>query len=298
MGSIIMEEEAESSRFLNLNISGRKFVLMKTSIRKRSFLRIDSEKSILEQLVDDPRNRYLADDYCEKSDTYFFDRSISCIDSILDFYRFGEVHRPVDVCPEKFLTELNFWKIDRRHICICCAETSPKSRQIDGESDSTPPNNCDSLENQSNDGSNDDNFPEFEGVKGGNLRRKFWILLEVPQSSIWAKIYCFFSISIIFLSVLLLILGSIPKFQNSKGEPLPVLWIIEDACVAWFSLEFVVRILVTPVRCKFMKEATNIVDILSIIPFYLELIFFVAGFWTENLQVGLPSLRRRHRQYF
>ncbi|KAK5967437.1 hypothetical protein GCK32_022547, partial [Trichostrongylus colubriformis] len=46
---------------------------------------------------------------------------------------------------------------------------------------------------------------------------------------------------------------------------------IETTCIIWFTFEFILRLAVTPSRLQFLVGIMNIVDMIAIIPFYLEL---------------------------
>ena len=63
------------------------------------------------------------------------------------------------------------------------------------------------------------------------------------------------------------------KVMNDKGVllPHPFLEMIEAICIAWFTLEYIVRLLGAPAKCEFLKNGMNIVDVLSILPFFIEL---------------------------
>ncbi|XP_005109693.2 uncharacterized protein LOC101858364, partial [Aplysia californica] len=51
---------------------------------------------------------------------YFFDRHPSVFNSIIDFYRTGELHVPLEVCGAVVKRELDFWQIEELDIKACC----------------------------------------------------------------------------------------------------------------------------------------------------------------------------------
>jgi len=79
--------------------------------------------------------------------------------------------------------------------------------------------------------------------------------------------------------------GTTPPKQNAKVNSLPSLkediqghdgWknifhICETVSVIWFTFEFLIRVLTCPDKGKFMKGFLNIIDIVSILPFYITL---------------------------
>lgn len=59
-------------------------------------------------------------DYDPVTGEYFFDRHPSMFLMILNYYRTGKLHAPVDVCGPAFEDELAFWGIDEKQIESCC----------------------------------------------------------------------------------------------------------------------------------------------------------------------------------
>lgn len=62
---------------------------------------------------------------------------------------------------------------------------------------------------------------------------------------------------------------------------------IETVYVAWFTFEYVLRLIAAPNRIKFMTSALGLVDFLAILPFYITLIFEADGV----LLTSFPVLR-------
>ena len=81
-------------------------------------------------------------------------------------------------------------------------------------------------------------------------------------------------------------MSPICQVMNDKGVllPHPFLEMIEAICIAWFTLEYIVRLLGAPAKCEFLKNGMNIVDVLSILPFFIEL--FMAE---EELNVDIQT---------
>lgn len=51
---------------------------------------------------------------------FFFDRDPVSFAAILNYYRSGKLHVPLDVCGNQFYEELCFWGISERYIQPCC----------------------------------------------------------------------------------------------------------------------------------------------------------------------------------
>jgi potassium voltage-gated channel Shab-related subfamily B protein 1 len=60
--------------------------------------------------------------------------------------------------------------------------------------------------------------------------------------------------------------------QNEDSEN-PVFEVIEIICIAWFTIEFILRFWSSPKRMKFLKNPFNIIDLISILPYFISLIF-------------------------
>lgn len=59
---------------------------------------------------------------------------------------------------------------------------------------------------------------------------------------------------------------------NELDRPIQPLYCIAIVCVVWFSMEFFWRLLITADRKHFLCSAYGIIDLATIIPFYLEMI--------------------------
>ena len=67
------------------------------------------------------------------------------------------------------------------------------------------------------------------------------------------------------------------------------LYVIETFCVIWFTIEFCSRFLLSPQKCQFVKSLMNLIDFVSIIPFYMQLILKSED--TETNVIGIAMLR-------
>ena len=76
--------------------------------------------------IPDTRLSWLADasagsvDYDADLDEYFFDRHPGVFSNVLNYYRTGKLHCPLDICGPLFEDELNFWGIDDQQVESCC----------------------------------------------------------------------------------------------------------------------------------------------------------------------------------
>lgn len=66
----------------------------------------------------------------------------------------------------------------------------------------------------------------------------------------------------------------------------PIFEAIEAICIFWFTIEFVLRLVSSPNIIKFLKGPLNIIDLISILPYYVTLLF------TNQNYVNLNNARR------
>ncbi|CAB3400352.1 unnamed protein product [Caenorhabditis bovis] len=258
---------------MKLNIGGTSFRLRISSIFSRSS---DDRLSAFAQLTHEQRLQS-CDAFLLPQEEYYFERSAILFDSIYKYYIAGQLHRPLDVCPQEFSAELNYWKINDGLMANCCWRgynmsasleelVAPKEKKIE--------------------------------IHDCSLRYRIHQFCE-GDGSLLSTLFTFGSISFVLISVIGLVLGSIHEFQvpvfknetNSERiqnlssvdndvviwEPHPVFGAVETVCIIWFTVEFILRLAVTPNRVAFLVGIMNIVDMIAIIPFYLELTLALFG---------------------
>uniref|UniRef100_A0AC34EYU7 Potassium channel tetramerisation-type BTB domain-containing protein n=1 Tax=Panagrolaimus sp. ES5 TaxID=591445 RepID=A0AC34EYU7_9BILA len=93
--------------------------LFKLNIGGKSFkIRIDAvmtcrQPSLLTSLIKASHEQRIlvVDGYIEETGEYYMERNVRVADHILDYYVTGLLHKPNDVCNERFKEELDFWKL-------------------------------------------------------------------------------------------------------------------------------------------------------------------------------------------
>ncbi|KAJ1372371.1 hypothetical protein KIN20_034511 [Parelaphostrongylus tenuis] len=111
--------------FLRLNIGGQQYMLLVDAL-----LRAEPSGFLAKfvQLTHTARLK-VADAYLPAEGSYFFQRSPLAFDAIFQYYATGVIHRPSEVCPAAFLSELDFWLISYQHVGSCCADIVPQKRE-------------------------------------------------------------------------------------------------------------------------------------------------------------------------
>uniref|UniRef100_A0A914Y9J3 Uncharacterized protein n=1 Tax=Panagrolaimus superbus TaxID=310955 RepID=A0A914Y9J3_9BILA len=278
--------EAEEPTFLRLNIGGSVYLILIDAL-----LRAEPNGFLAKfvQLNHAARLK-VADAYFTDDDSYFFQRSPHTFDCVFQYYATGVIHRPPEICPAAFLSELEFWRIPLTNVGSCCAEIVPKERPPEKEDERV-----------------DDTT--FDNLMFGKLRRRMWTFLERPGSSMQAKAFELSSTLFVAISVMGLSFGTIPDFQviqylpphnesivlpngtvtiMEKVEEMKVehtaFVITERICIAFFTVEYCLRMFAAPRKLRFALKPLNLVDLMAIVPFYLELLLTLFGVDDKKLR--------------
>nr|KAG8541091.1 hypothetical protein GDO81_029724 [Engystomops pustulosus] len=253
--------EFECCERVVINVSGLRFeTQLKTLTQFPETLLGDAEKRM--RYFDPLRNEY------------FFDRNRPSFDAILYYYQSGgRLKRPVNVPFDIFSEEVKFYELGE--------EALLKYREDEGfvkEEEKRLPDN------------------EF--------KRQVWLLFEYPESSGPARGIAIVSVLVILISIVIFCLETLPEFRDDKDNLLPPLgsrgsadedgfglyyngtlgmpesghtafndpfFIVETVCIVWFSFEFAVRLFACPSKPGFFRNIMNIIDIVSILPYFITL---------------------------
>ncbi|CAI5445142.1 unnamed protein product [Caenorhabditis angaria] len=254
-----------SQQFVRLNVGGQRFMLKKETIRKRGVGR-------LLDIVN--KSSECADAYFCPSNEYYFERPPMLFHIVYQFYLNGIIHQPTNLCPMDIIEELEYWRIvPDQYLASCCCAQQQEVDEDEMEDEEEKPN-------------------LFKSLKFGEIRRSIWNMIEEPTSGGKAQIFALFSVFFVLVSISGLVLGSLPDLQYERllpdgkveREPLPFFGYIEYVCIIWFTMEYGLKMLVSAERSKTARQLLNIIDLLAILPFLIEMLLFIFGISTEQLR--------------
>lgn len=264
MTKMITEDSLSSDKAakrLVLNISGKRYETYEATLAK-----------FPESLLALPHREMFYDPGLKE---YFFDRNRKAFSAILTYCQTGVLVKPPTLDERIFAAELRFFGFE-------------------DESEMHTPQGPEQPERI---------LPE------NKYQRSIWELFEFPDTSKYARVVAIFSISVILISIVMFCLETLPDFKetvykinrNANGTVIskintghqikksskPVFNGIELVCIIWFTLEYVVRLLSCPTKCKFLYQPLNIIDVVAILPFYITI-----ALSTSNANVGSLSILR------
>lgn len=258
---------------ININVGGLRRRLSSSALSKFPDTRLgrllfcDSEESILQ----------LCDDYDVSAREFYFDRNPGFFLYVLHFYQTGKLHVMEELCVFSFCQEIEYWGINEFFLDSCCSyryhERKLESRHHNWDEESEV-SSVDTSPDEISDINHD--LLHYSTLRCGNVRKRLWLTMENPGYSIPSKLFSFVSISVVLVSIATMCIHSMPEYQevDENGNVLdePVLHKLEYFCISWFTFEVSSRLLLSPNPRKFFKHPLNLIDIVSVLPFYFTLL--------------------------
>lgn len=224
------EERRLLSARVKINISGKMYETLYSTLARFPNTLLGSPAK---------RNKY----FDKERQEYFFNRNRNAFDAILFYYQSnGLLTRPNNVRLQEFCDELKFFEIEE--------ETLTEFMRDEG-----------AIED-------DDDDPVV--LPTNVVLAKIWLWFEYPKCSKVAKVVATFSITFIAISIYVLCAETIPDDKTSTDSKTSQNYILESICVAWFTLEFFLRLVSCPNKLKFMLDILNLIDLAAIVPYYLD----------------------------
>ncbi|XP_060693593.1 potassium voltage-gated channel subfamily G member 4a [Hemiscyllium ocellatum] len=209
----------------------------------------------------------VCDDYDERSREFFFDRSPCAFRMILTFLSAGKLRLLREMCALSFQEELLYWGLEEGQLEWCCRrKLLLKVREL------AEIRRAGELEADEESAS-----ALGENTKLGHCMDKLRDMVENPQSGLPGKVFACLSIIFVTITVISICISTMPELRTGEerdkcSQRCYNMFIIETICVAWFSLEFVLRFIQARSKWQFLRGPLNIIDILAILPYYVALV--------------------------
>lgn len=231
----------------------------------------DSRLGRIAQCRDDSEVSAYCDSYNATKNELFFNQRYRNFIDILDFFRSGSLHISSDACPVAFVSDLNYWGLSMNHLATCCLKKFVDTKeQLDWEDQKV------------------DEVEELFPDGAPKVQRALWDLFEHPHTSIAARVVGIISVSCIFISTIILTLDTLPYFNEHEAQiagEFAAFVVIEAIYMAWFTIEFLVRMVCCPSKMMFLKKSMNWIDLLAIVPYFVTVTLNSYGVTEEALAV-------------
>ena len=241
----------DDDKILTLNVSGRRFQIR------------DYFLSIHPNTLLGGKARSLF--YDEAKNEFFFDRDPDSFRYIWNFYHSGQLHCPREDCVQSFLDEVDFFGLDISMLCECCwCETF----QVAHERLTKRREEREAIEKEAADAVHvlDPN---------ASFREKAWMTLKEPSFSRLAKTFYLLSVFMIVVSVVANTTETIAckgVIRICKEENEETYFYIDTVCVGFFTFEYLARLVACPNGLRFIINRMSIIDLLAILPYYIDLL--------------------------
>nr|XP_023664100.1 potassium voltage-gated channel subfamily V member 2 [Paramormyrops kingsleyae] len=248
---------------LNINVGGKVYQISYRVAAKYPKTRIGRLATYAEhnQKLD------LCDDYIEQNNEYFFDRDPDVFHSIFNFYRTGVLWIRDELCPRNFLEEINYWGVRIKNTHRCCRISFEERQDEINEQLKVQRELQAEVEIEENE-------ELYRGMSFGHTRRIIWNLMEKPFSSITAKLMAVASSFFVLVSLVAMTLNTVEEmqYQTAARQPSGRTYgeYVETFCISFFTVEFLLRLVSTPNLSCFARSALNAVDLIAILPLYLQ----------------------------
>jgi hypothetical protein len=263
---------------ITLNISGSRMVICESLLDKYPHTLLGCKKL-----------RYLH--YDKLKDEYFYDRSARAFEGILYFYQSnGRIVVPAFVHVEIFYEELKYYglvdyiakdpKCDEAILYVAFSDLFTQIHESDSDDKNLLVKKLKKkffkikFFNESTEDDDDDENSETNVFKNNFL----YDLLEKPNNSYLGRLLVLIFVLAVFVSVTFMCLETINFNDNfindyfSNDERKRFFFLIEVICNSIFTFEFILRLIASPFRVKFMRKFSNIIDIIAIFPFWITII--------------------------
>ncbi|KAK2822203.1 hypothetical protein Q5P01_022268 [Channa striata] len=271
------------SNIVNLNVGGKVF-----HIPKHLVLRYPKTRIGVLALCEDPAKRLaLCDDYNVHNNEFFFDRDPMFFHYIFHFYCSNVLWVMDSLCPVNFEEEMSFWGLKIRDTPRCCRILFEE--KVDDIRDQLKVNQelLDEIKPHQDDDS-------YKTMFLGDFRKALWDLMENPYSSLSAKAFAVFSSLFVLISIVAMTMNTVKELREYKLAGKTYMEWIEISSILFFTLEYFLRLVTTSNIKHFVKSALNFVDVVAVMPYFIQILFETFVIDTEDLsaQEDLKTMSR------
>ncbi|CAL8281292.1 unnamed protein product [Lota lota] len=259
------------SNIVNVNVGGKIF-----KIPKHLVLRYPKTRIGILALCKDPAKRLtLCDDYNFQNNEFFFDRDPMFFHYIFHFYCSNVLWVMDSLCPINFEEEIKFWGLRMRDTPRCCRILFEE--KVDDIRDQLKVNQ--ELINEIKPHQDDEGYRK---MCLGGVRKVLWDLMENPYSSLSAKSFAVFSSLLVLISIVAMTLNTVKELRVYKVYGKTYMELVEIVSILFFTLEYFLRLLTTANIKHFVKSALNFVDLVAVMPYFLQIVFELFFIDSEN----------------
>jgi len=303
------DEEADDMFLVLVNVSGRKFELLQSELRRS----LSKPLRALNPTESCPEFLETRSDITGQAE-YYLPRRANAFEAVLAYSRGGSLCAPLDLCPTAWEEEIQYYELTSAHVSACCTSGYANDDGISGSA-------VDMLSSIASAALKMEKFANESRWR--KYSRRAW---EITDGEGWtdgkwptaskhmSTVFTLLSMSVLFASVVTFCVETDPFFriseelvcqnddatvctedQNGTGTCMclieetekqdPVLYALETAFIAWFSFELIFRFIVSPGKIKFWSDFLNWVDLIAIIPFYITLGLAGTGGDTSKLSI-------------
>ncbi|TKS81605.1 Potassium voltage-gated channel subfamily G member 2 [Collichthys lucidus] len=218
------------------------------------------------------------DDYDEVQHEFFFDRDPLAFRAIFNFLAKGKLRLLHEICNVALHDELLFWGIDVQLMEPCC-----RHRMIS------------SVEEVAKHQLKEDAWlQKRRALRAPRIQGSLFYMLgevvENPHSGLAGKVFAFLSMNMVVVTVVSLCLSTMSdQMEEATGkcsQKCRNMFVVESVCVAWFSLEFLVRFFHARSKLEFSRSPLNLIDAAAILPYYISLLLELRDESVHNVVAG------------
>ncbi|KAG7525699.1 potassium voltage-gated channel subfamily V member 2-like [Solea senegalensis] len=271
------------SNIVTINVGGRVF-----RIPKKLILRYPKTRIGVLALCSDPVKRLtLCDDYNVLNNEFFFDRDPMFFHYIFHFYCSNVLWVMDSLCPVNFEEEMSFWGLNLKDSPRCCRISYEE--KLDDIRDQLKVNQelIDEIKPHKDEDA-------YESMFLGDFRKALWDLMENPYSSLAAKAFAVFSSLFVLISIVAMTLNTVRELREYKLAGKTYMEWVEIGSILFFTSEYFLRLMTTSNIKHFVKSALNFVDIVAVMPYFIQIIFETFVIDAENMsaQEDLKAMAR------